>query len=153
MTETPQTHTYSVTVGRQNDRQAVAEARGHHLALNIRKGDGNAGFNAAETLLAALGACILTNVSAIAEKMHLQIDAMRVEIDATRGDEPPALNRIIYRLVLDSSEPKEKLDRLHELALNWGTVTNTLINGLVPEGVLVLEPRSMPVDARGGIDA
>lgn len=45
---------YVVTVIRQDDRHAVAAARGHELMLNVKKGDGAAGFNAAETLLAEL---------------------------------------------------------------------------------------------------
>ena len=53
-------YTYHVTVSREDDSHAHAHAREHTLALNIKKGDGTAGFNAAETLLAALGTCILT---------------------------------------------------------------------------------------------
>jgi len=130
---------YHVTVSRQGEAHAIAEARGHTLALNVKKGDGAAGFNAAETLLAALGTCILTNVNSLANKMRLQIDDARIEFDAVRRDEPPALTRISYRLVLRSPEPEEKLRQLHQLSVKWGTVTNTIINGLQPAGALVIE--------------
>jgi len=130
---------YRVVVTRQDESHALAETRGHHLTLNIKKGAGEAGFNAAETLLAALGACILTNVNAIGEKMHLQIDEARMEFEATRRDEPPVLTEIRYLLILESPEPPEKLVELHELCVKWGTVTNTVINGLMPEGALVIE--------------
>jgi uncharacterized OsmC-like protein len=123
---------YHVTATIQDDSHALIEARGHRLTLNVKKGAGEAGFNAAETLLAALGACILTNVNAIGAKMHLQIDA-------ARRDEPPALTEIRYRLILKSPEPREKLEELHELCVKWGTVTNTVINGLTPQGELVVE--------------
>jgi uncharacterized OsmC-like protein len=109
------------------------------LTLNVKKGAGEAGFNAAETLLAALGACILTNINAIGEKMHLRIDDARMEFDAARRDEPPALTEIRYKLILKSPEPPEKLAELHDLCVKWGTVTNTLINGLTPQGELVIE--------------
>ena len=115
------------------------KTRGYRITLNIKKGVGETGFNAAETLLAALGACLLTNVNAISEKMHLQIDSARIEFDAERRDEPPALTEIRYRLILKSPEPREKLEELHELCVKWGTVTNTIINGLVPKGTLVIE--------------
>ncbi len=131
--------TYHVNVTIQDDSHAEAETRGHQLTLNVKKGAGEAGFNAAETLLAALGACLLTNVNAISEKMHLQIDSARIEFDAERRDEPPALTEIRYRLILKSPEPREKLEELHELCVKWGTVTNTIINGLVPKGTLVIE--------------
>jgi uncharacterized OsmC-like protein len=130
---------YHVTVTRQDDSLALAEARGHRIALNVKKGHGEAGFNAAETVMAALGACLLTNVNAIGEKMRLKIDEARIEFDAERSDEPPALTRISYRLILKSAEPPEKLAELHELCIKWGTVTNTLINGLTPQGELVIE--------------
>jgi len=130
---------YQVSVTIQDDSHALAEARGHQLTLNVKKGAGEAGFNAAETLLAALGTCILTNVNAIGEKMRLQIDAARIEFEADRSDEPPALTQIRYRLILKSPESLEKLEELHDLCLKWGTVTNTVINGLTPQGALVIE--------------
>ena len=131
--------TYHVSVTRQDDSHAIAETRGHRLSLNVKKGAGEAGFNAAETLLAALGACILTNVNAIGAKMRLKVESARIEFDATRRDEPPALTEIRYRLILVSPEPREKLEELHDLCVKWGTVTNTVINGLTPQGALVVE--------------
>jgi len=130
---------YHVNVTIQDDSHALAETRGHCLSLNVKKGAGDAGFNAAETLLAALGACMLTNVNAISEKMHLKVDSAQIEFDADRRDEPPALTEIRYKLILKSSEPSEKLQELADLCFKWGTVTNTLINGLTPQGELVIE--------------
>jgi uncharacterized OsmC-like protein len=130
---------YHVDVTVQDESHALAEARDHQLTLNVKKGAGEAGFNAAETLLAALGACILTNVNAISAKMRLRIDAARIEFEADRRDDPPALTEIRYRLILDSPEPRGKMEELHHLALKWGTVTNTVINGLTPQGALVIE--------------
>lgn len=130
---------YHVNVTTQDGSHALAEARGHQLTLKVKKGSGAAGFNAAEILLAALGACILTNVNAIGEKMRLQIDEARLEFDAERRDEPPALTEIRYRLILKSPEPREKLEELHQLCLKWGTVTNTVINELTPQGALIVE--------------
>lgn len=129
---------YAVTVTRQDERHAKAIARGHELALNIKKGDGLAGFNAAETLLAALGTCLLTNINAIAAKMRLQIDDVQVFFTAVRQDEPPMLTEIRYELVLDSPEPPEKLTELYRLAVKWGTVTSTLVQGLTPTGHLTI---------------
>ncbi len=139
MAATKSTLNYHVSVTVQDESRAVAEARGHAITLNVKKGGGEAGFNAAETLLAALGACILTNVNAIGAKMRLDIRAARIEFDAVRRDEPPALTEIRYRLILDSPEPRPKLEELHALCIRWGTVTNTLIHGLTPQGEVVVE--------------
>ena len=130
---------YHVNVTIQDDSHALAETRGHRLSLNVKKGSGEAGFNAAETLLAALSACMLTNVNAISEKMHLKVESARIEFEADRRDEPPALTEIRYKLILKSSEPREKLKELYDLCVKWGTVTNTVINGLTPQGALIVE--------------
>jgi putative redox protein len=130
---------YHVTITRQDGALALAETRGHTLTLNIQKGSGEAGFNAAETLLSALGTCLLTNVNDLSHKMRLQIDVARIEIDSKRLDEPPALTEIHYRMVLSSHESPEKLQELADLCFKWGTVTNTLVNGLTPQGRLVIE--------------
>ena len=73
---------YAVTVTRQDERYAVAAARGHELTLNVKKGDGTAGFNTAETLLAALGAWMMTNINAISQKMRLEINDARIALTA-----------------------------------------------------------------------
>jgi uncharacterized OsmC-like protein len=139
--------TYQVAVVQQDDAHGLAKARGHHLRLNIKKGDGAAGFNAAETLLAALGACLLTNVNSLSRKMRLRVNAARMDITAVRRDEPPGLTQIGYRLALDSPEPEVELRKLHDLCVKWGTVTNTLIHGLTPQGALVIEHHSEVRDA------
>ena len=136
MTETTagSIQSYQVSVERQGEAHALASAHGHTLTLGARRGDPSAGFNAAETLLASLGTCLITNINSLAARMHLQVDAVRVEIDGVRRDKPPAMVQIRYRLVLDSPEPPDQLEKLHDLAIKWGTVTNTLLGGVAIEG-------------------
>ncbi len=128
--------TYHVIVDRQDEGQAQASSHGHTLTLGVRRGDPTTGFNAAETLLAALGVCLITNVNALAAKMRLQVDGVRVEVEGDRRDEPPGLVQVRYRLFLDSPESPDKLDKLHEVAFKWGTVTNTLLDGVTVHGEL-----------------
>ncbi len=131
--------TYNVTIRREDEQHALAEAHGHSLQLGVHRGDPDAGFNAAETLLAALGACILTNVNTFAAKMRLQIDDVRIEFSSLRRNEPPGLVQIDYELILTSPEPQAKLQELHALSVKWGTVTNTLLDGVAPNGALRVE--------------
>lgn len=128
--------TYAVAVERQDGSHARASTHGHTLMLGVRRGDPTAGFNAAETLLAALGVCLITNVNALVDKMRLQVDHVRVELEGDRRDEPPGIVQIRYRLFLGSPEPPDKLEKLHELAVAWGTVTNTLFDGTAVRGEL-----------------
>ncbi len=129
--------TYHVTLVREGEAYARAETHGHTMYLGVRRGDPSAGFNAAETLLAALGACLLTNINSLAQKMHILLREVRVDIEGVRRDKPPALIEVTYRLHIDSPAPAEKLQKLHELAIEWGTVYNTLLNGVPIHGELV----------------
>ena len=133
-----QSHKLKVSVTSQDSSHAIARARDHQITVNIKKGSGEAGFTAAETYLAALGTCLLTNVTAIGAKMHLQIDESRVEFDAERIDDPASITKISYQPFIKSNESYEKLTELHDLARKWGTVTNTVVNGITPQGELVL---------------
>lgn len=135
MTDTQRSlQTYRVIVSRQDESHGTATSREHSLTLNIKRGGTEAGFNAAETLLAAVGTCILTNVNTYIKKMRLTVHNVRIELDGVRQDDPPMLTEIRYRLVLDSLEPLEKLHALHEISVRYGTVTNTLMHGIQPQG-------------------
>lgn len=131
--------TYSVVVVRQDEAHALAHSHGFTLPLGVRRGDPSAGFNAAETLLASLGACLITNLTSLAAKMRLQVDGVRVEVEGLRQDDPPGIVQVRYRVILDSAEPPEKLEKLHRLAVEWGTVTNTLLEGVPVEGTVEVE--------------
>lgn len=129
---------YRVQVRRENEMHAAASVRNHELRLGVRRGDPTAGFNAVETLLAALGTCIITNINALADKMHLQVDEATVDLAGYRREDPPALVRIDVTITLESPEPEDKLRRLKELAIQYGTVTNTLAAGVGMHFMLML---------------
>lgn len=82
-------------------------------ALGVCRGEPTVGFNVAETMLASLCVCLITNADALTDKMRLQVDGVRVEIEGDRRDEPPGIVQIRYRLVLNSPEPTDYLTRRH----------------------------------------
>lgn len=129
---------YRVQVCREDEKHATASTRDHALHLGVRRGDPTAGFNAVETLLAALGTCIITNINSLADKMHLQVDEVTVDLAGYRREDPPALVRVDVTITLESPEPEEKLRRLKELAIQYGTVTNTLAAGVGMHFMLML---------------
>jgi len=130
--------TYSVTVTRRDDAHSLATAGEHQLLLGTRRGDPTAGFNAAQTVLAALGACLISNITYFAEVLRLDVADLRVTLRGLRVDKPPGLFQIDYEVILVSDEPEDKLQKLADLAAKWGTVTNTLVEGVEPQGRLVI---------------
>jgi len=125
---------YLVHVERTDPYHARASVREFELRLGARRADPTAGFNPVETLLAALGDCLLTALDFVAELSKIPITGAWIELEATRQDKPPSLNHIRYTLHLASEAPKERLERLVGLAERNSTVFQTLSQTLPIEG-------------------
>ncbi|WP_234553638.1 OsmC family protein [Thermus caliditerrae] len=117
---------YSVEVRRQDAQRAVAETRGFSLVLGARRADMEAGFNPVETLLAALGSCLLTGIQFVAESSKVPLEGARVVLEAHREDKPPRIVRIGFVMYLESPAPVERLERLYELTLKNSTLFQSL---------------------------
>lgn len=139
--ETPRFH---VTVTRTSPKMARAEAHGQVLDLAIKGGDPTLGFTAPETLLAAFGACVLSNVTRNAAEMGLNVEAAEVVFDAAKHLDPLGIDPLSYRLTLRSDEPDARLRELYRLATSDGTATNALLNGVKPKVEFVVEPTLQP---------
>jgi uncharacterized OsmC-like protein len=133
---------FHVEVKRVSGKIARAEAHGQTLELAIKGGDPTLGFTAPETLLAAFGACILSNVTRNAAEMGLRVDHAEVVFDGVKHTDPLGIDPLGYRVVIHSPEPPDALRDLYRKATTDGTATNALLNGLVPAGELVIEPSS-----------
>ena len=134
------TPSFHVTVTRTGQRMARAEAHGQVLELAIKGGDPTLGFTPPEMLLTALGGCILSNVTRGATEMGLAIEGAQVVFDAARRSDPLGIDPLRYRLILTSKEPTAKLQELYQKATTDGAATNALLDGVTPEGELVVRP-------------
>lgn len=132
------TPSFHVTVTRTDQRMARAEAHGQVLEFAIKGGDPTFGFTPPEMLLTALGGCILSNVTRGAEEMGLAIEGAQVVFDAARRSDPLGIDPLRYRLILTSKEPAAKLQEIYQKATTDGAATNALLDGVTPEGELVV---------------
>jgi uncharacterized OsmC-like protein len=135
-TQTPEMKKFKVSVKRISQEQAVAETHGQKITLAIQGKDPNLGFTAPETVLAAFGACILSNVTKGAMEMRLQVNDASIEFEAIKRLEPLGYEDLQYTLTLHSPEPPEKLQALYDRATTDGTATRALLEGLKPQGKL-----------------
>ncbi|CAB1127668.1 OsmC-like protein [Candidatus Hydrogenisulfobacillus filiaventi] len=117
---------YTVTVERRDARHAEAAVRAFRLTLGARRADLEAGFNPVETLLAALGDCLLTSLDLVAGLSRIPLDAVRIEVSGERQDRPPTLTAVRYRLFARTPVPAERFGRLVALAERNSTVFQTL---------------------------
>ena len=131
---------FHVAVKRVSGQMARAEAHGQTLELAIKGGDPTLAFTAPETLLAAFGACILSNVTRNAGEMGLRVEHAEVVFDGVKRTDPLGIDPLRYRVILHSPEPVEALRELYRRATTDGTATNALLGGLEPAGELTIEP-------------
>ncbi len=127
---------YRVTVTRHDANHAVATTRSFSLTLGARRGEVTAGFNPVETLLSAMGSCLLTSLQMVAELSRLPIDDTAITLTATRDDRPPRLVAISYRLRVVSPLPSARVERLQHLAEKNSTVYQTLAQTISVSGEL-----------------
>lgn len=125
---------YRVRVERTDPLHARASVRDFELQLGARRADPTAGFNPVETLLSALGDCLLTALDYVAELSKITVAEAWIELEATRQDKPPSLIRIRYTLHLASEAPKDRIERLVGLAERNSTVFQTLSQAIPIEG-------------------
>lgn len=129
---------FHVTVTPTSPTTARAQAHGQHLDFAIKGGDPNLGFTPPETLLAALGGCILSNVTRNAAEMGLAVTAAEVVFDAERRSEPLGIDPLRYRVIITSEAPAANLQELYRRATTDGAATNALLQGVTPIGELVV---------------
>ena len=120
---------YNVGVEKINDNNSIATRGDFELVLGIKPGDSTVGFNAAETLLSAFGACLITNINSLSKKMRLKIEDVMVKIKGVRIDDPPMIKKIEYEISINTREKRAHIEKLIGLSLKYGTVTNTLLKG------------------------
>ncbi len=130
---------YSVKVERVDNNNSIATRGNFEIVLGTKQGDSSVGFNAAETLLSAFGACLITNINSLSKKMRLKIEDVMIKIKGIRTDDPPMLKEINYEISISTNEERKHIEKLIALSLKYGTVTNTLLNGTHISGKLRLK--------------
>lgn len=121
------TQEYRVSLVRQADGvRTTATVRDFSLTLGAHRGDAAAGFNAVETLLASVGACLTSSLGMVAELSHVELSGVEVEVTGVRQDKPPRLTELRYDIAVRSETDDAKLARLLALAERNSTVVSTL---------------------------
>jgi len=121
------TQQYQVHLVRQPDGiRTAAMVRDFSLLLGAHRGDASAGFNAVETVLSAVGACLTSSLTMVAELSRVQLTELEVDVIGARQDKPPTLTEIHYVIRVCAEVDDEKLVRLLNLAERNSTVVSTL---------------------------
>jgi uncharacterized OsmC-like protein len=127
---------YDVTLDRRDALGSEAQCKQARLVVDSTL-DGHAdAFNPAELLLAAVGACMLKNIERIAPILKFRYRGVHIAVHGERQDAPPRMQRINYRIVVDTDEDAQRLVLLHRNVQQFGTVYNMVASGTRLEGCI-----------------
>jgi len=107
---------------------------------NSDEGGRNLGPAPTELFLAALGGCIMINISRIAKKMRIELRSVRMRVVGTKEqrDRPSSFIELDANVTIDADTiDRARLEKLGRLAEENCTVSNTLRNAVVPTVHLV----------------
>lgn len=127
---------FNVKIKRINGGRAEVEAHGQKIVLATRGDDPTLGITAPETVMAALGTCIISNINKMAGEAGLKIEDVGIEFEAKKRQAPLGFEGLHYTVTIHSPETADKLQALYNKASTNGTATNALLEGLKPEGKL-----------------
>ncbi len=82
--------------------------------------------NPAELFLGSFSACILKNVERFSSMMKFTFSKATLEVNATRLENPPRMDNIVYNLTIYSNDKKLNTDLLKKNIEKFGTIYNTV---------------------------
>jgi uncharacterized OsmC-like protein len=82
--------------------------------------------NPAELFLGSFASCILKNVERFSGMMKFTYTKATIEVNATRLENPPRIENIIYNLTIYSNDKKLNSDLLKKNIEKFGTIYNTV---------------------------
>jgi uncharacterized OsmC-like protein len=82
--------------------------------------------NPAELFLSSFAACMLKNVERFSAMMKFNYTKTILEVNATRIENPPRMDNIIYNLTIYSNDKKLNTDLLKKNIEKFGTIYNTI---------------------------
>ncbi|RLD86844.1 MAG: hypothetical protein DRJ09_11305 [Bacteroidetes bacterium] len=94
---------YKITAYSKPSGNAEAMANKTTLPFDASDGRDDTRPNPAELLLTALAACILKNIERYSVKLKIPYEKADIEVAGTRGDVPPAMEEITFKVSLTTN--------------------------------------------------
>lgn len=127
---------YNIKAKRMDQHGSLVQCKEAEIILDTDLNGRSDAFNPAELLLAALAACIIKNIERVIPIINFELNNVQLSITGYRQDKPPKMQRIEYKLIIDTLENDKKLALLHRNIKQFGTVYNTLALGCELTGTI-----------------
>ena len=122
----PAAPVYLLAVTARRGQRTRADGALWDGVLNATPDDTNDAPSPIEALMAALAGCLVRNLRAMADGRRIALESADLRIAATRSDDPPAVTSLIVDLDVVADAEPERVQRMVEQALRYGTITRTL---------------------------
>ncbi|WP_252734443.1 OsmC family protein [Arenibacter algicola] len=117
---------YQIKASSISNQDAVVHIKESNIDFGTTPNTAEILPNPAELLLGSFAACILKNVERFSGMMNFSFTKATLEVNATRLENPPRIDNIVYSLTIYSNDKRLNTDLLKKNLEKFGTIYNTL---------------------------
>jgi uncharacterized OsmC-like protein len=117
---------YQIKASSASNKDAVVHIKQANIDFGTTAQTAETLPNPAELFLSSFAACILKNVERFSGMMKFTYSKATLEVQATRLENPPRMDNIIYNLTIYSGDKKLNSDLLKKNIEKFGTIYNTV---------------------------
>ena len=117
---------YQIKASSISNKDAVVHLKQSNLDFGTTSKTAETLPNPAELFLSSFAACILKNVERFSGMMKFTYTKATLEVNATRLENPPRMDNIVYDLTIYTHDKKLNSDLLKKNIEKFGTIYNTV---------------------------
>ena len=117
---------YQIKASSISNQDAVVQIKNSNIDFGTTSKTAETLPNPAELFLGSFASCILKNVERFSAMMKFTYSKASIKVNATRLENPPRMENIIYSLTIYSNDEKLNLDLLKKNIEKFGTIYNTV---------------------------
>ncbi|GJM35833.1 MAG: hypothetical protein DHS20C18_48340 [Saprospiraceae bacterium] len=117
---------YHVKASCISNRDAVIHIKQSNIDFGTTSKTAESLPNPAELFLGSFAACLLKNLERFSGMMKFTYTKATIEVNATRLENPPRMDHIVYNLTIYSNDKKLNTALLKKNIEKFGTIYNTV---------------------------
>lgn len=117
---------YHIKASSISNKDAVVHIKQSNIDFGTTSKSAETLPNPSELFLGSFASCILKNVERFSGMMKFTYSKATIEVNATRLENPPRMQNIIYSLTVYSNDKKLNSDLLEKNIEKFGTIYNTV---------------------------
>ncbi|QVY66199.1 OsmC family protein [Polaribacter sp. Q13] len=117
---------YQIKASSLSNEDAVIHIKESNINFGTTRKTAEISPNPAELFLGSFAACMLKNVERFSSMMKFTYSKATLEVNASRLENPPKMDNIIYNLTIYSNDKKLNIGLLKKNIEKFGTIYNTI---------------------------